>query len=120
MVFDKLEAAGFPGWYKQLAVFMGSSSISGHGDLLPPGSMWGSSQGFSLSVQPSLKAEAVMKGGKMSTGCKGPLGSAGYEVSPHAACCIFQVLKMHLGTCCLKTQELVLQVDLVKLFIRSL
>lgn len=56
----------------------------------------------------------------MSIGCRGSLGSAGCEVSPHAACCIFQVLKMCLDTCCLKTQGLALQVHLVRLFIGGL
>lgn len=60
------------------------------------------------------------EGQKMSTGCKGPLGSAGCEVSPHAAGCVFQVLKLRLSTCCLKTQELVLQVHLVRMFIGGL
>lgn len=46
MVFDKLEAAGFPGLYEELAVFLGSSIISEHGLLLPARQRVGEPSGF--------------------------------------------------------------------------
>lgn len=94
MIFDKLEAAGFPGRYEELVVFLRSSIISERGLLLPSWQRVREFLGFFCHglTQPGGRID---EGWEMSAAYKGPPASAVCEVSPCAASCLFQVLVKH-------------------------